>query len=127
MTQLITQYLLIIFLILGFVYLIYLLNDRGTKNIDDYFDINYYILSTLEFSEATPENVKKIIRIVSESVSYVEVNFKDEENSFKEEKALTIARSAIDALNYTSTIEDESIKYLIRIACVFLPPTNKIL
>lgn len=127
MAQLVTQYVLIIFLVLGFAYLIYLLNDRGTKIVDDYFGINYYILNTLELGEATTENVKKIIRAVSEAVNYVEANYKDEENSFKEEKALALSRSAINKLNFTSTIEDESIRYIIRMASAFLPPTNRIL
>jgi len=125
MAQLITQYVLIIFLVLGFVYLIYLLNDRGERIADDYYGINYCILNSLELSEASPENVKKIIRAVSETVRYVELNYKDEENSFKEEKALCLARSAINTLGFKSTIDDESIRYIIRIASTFLPPTNK--
>jgi len=125
--QLITQYVLIIFLILGFAYLIYLLNDREIKIRDDYFGITYCILNTLELSEATAEDVKNIIRTISGVVSFIEANYKDEENSLKEEKALSLARSAINALNFTSTIDDESIRFIIRIASACLPPTNKIL
>ena len=126
MAQLITQYVLIIFLVLGFAYLIYLLDNRDVIAYDDYFGINYCILNNLVGDEATSENVKKIIRIVSESVRYVEINYKDEENSFKEEKALSHARYAINSLNLSSAIEDESIRYIIRIASACLPPTNKV-
>jgi len=124
-TQLITQYVLIIFLILGFGYLIYLLKDKEPKGREDYYGIAYGILNTLQPKEATTENVKKIIRAVAEAVNYVELNYKDDDNSFKEEKALNLSRTAINALNFSSDITDESMRYIIRLVSVTLPPIDK--
>ena len=126
MTQLITQYVLIIFLIFGFGYLIYLLKDKDVKGRDDYYGIAYSIFNTLQVKEATTENIKKIIRIIAEAVNYVELNYKDDDNSFKEEKALNLSRTAINALNFSSDITDESIRYIIRLVSVTMPAADKI-
>ena len=126
MTQLITQYVLIIFLIFGFGYLIYLLKDKDVKGRDDYYGIAYSIFNTLQVKEATTENIKKIIRIIAEAVNYVELNYKDDDNSFKEEKALSLSRNGINALNFSSDIADESIRYIIRLVSVTMPAADKI-
>lgn len=125
MLEIILQYVLIVLLVVGLGYLIYLFKDKGFSIKEDYFGISYSILSMLAVQEETPENIKKILRVVSEVVSYVEANYKNEENTVKEEKALKLARDAVKALNFKSEVSDDSIIYLIRLACAFLPPTHK--
>lgn len=124
MTQLIIQYVLIVLLVVGLSYFVFLLKDKDIKVNEDYFGIAYTILGFLKISEATSENVKKILRIVSEAVNYVEVNYKDEDNFIKEEKALVLARETLGALDFKNEIPDENLRQLIRLSAVFLPPTN---
>ena len=126
MVEIIIQYVLIVLLVTGLGYLVYLLKDKDINIKDDYFGLAYVILGSLAAGEATPENVKKIIRIISDAVQYVETNYKNGENIFKEEKAIKMAKDAISLLGFQSNIDGESLKYLIRLAAALLPPTNKI-
>ena len=125
MTEIIIQYTLIVLLVIGLGYLVYLLRDKDIDIKDDYFGLANVILGSLIASEATPENVKKIIRVVSGAVQYVEANYKNSENTFKEELAIKMAKDASNLLNFQSKIDSESLKYLIRLAAALLPPTNK--
>jgi hypothetical protein len=125
MTELIIQYIFIVFLVIGTVSLIYFLKEKGIIRNGDYFGITYTILGSLNGREATNENVKKILREVSLSVQFVEENFKDEDNETKEDKALERAREAIESFDFRSVINDDSIRYIIRLACAILPSTHK--
>ena len=125
MVEIIIQYVLILLLVTGLGYLVYLLKDTDVDHIEDYFGLSYVILGCLTANEATPENVKKIIRIISDAVLYVETNYKDSENPLKEEEAIKMAVDAISLLNLKSNIDNESLKYLVRLASALLPPTNK--
>jgi hypothetical protein len=125
MTELIIQYIFIIFLVVGIVSLIYFLKEKGIIRDGDYFGITYTILGMLDGREATNENVKKILRAVSSAVFFIEENLKNEENSVKEEKAVEMAKEALKVFNFRSEISDASIRYTIRLACAFLPPTHK--
>lgn len=121
MSTLILEYVLIVLLVLGVGYLIYLLKDRGTIIKEDYYGITGSILSMLEDKEAAQVNVKNILREVSKAVSFVELNFKNEDNEIKQEKALEIARNSILELNLSTEIPDESIIYIIRLSTALLP------
>ena len=125
MTEIIIQYTLIVLLVTGLGYLVYLLREKDIDIKDDYFGLANVILGSLIASEATPENVKKIIRIVSDAVQYVETNYRNSENNVKEEVAIKMAKDASSLLNFQSNIDTESLKYLIRLAAALLPPTNK--
>jgi hypothetical protein len=125
--EIIVQYVLIVLLVTGLGYLAYLLKDKGINIKDDYFGFAYVILGSLLDSEATPQNVKIIIRIVSAAVKYVETNYKNSENTFKEEEAIRMAKNDIKLLRFQNSIDDESIKYLTRLAAALLPPTNKVI
>jgi len=127
MVEIIIQYVLIVLLVIGLGYFGYLLKDKETNIKDDYFGFAYVILGSLKTSESKPENAKKILRIVSEAVQYVETNYKNSENTLKEEEAIKIAKEASSLLNLKSDIDNESLKYLIRFAVALLPPTNKII
>ncbi|WP_291633800.1 hypothetical protein [Clostridium sp.] len=127
MADIIIQYVLIVLLVTGIGYLAYLLKDRDINIKDDYFGLANIILGSLVDSESTPENEKKIIRIISKAVQYVETNYKNSENSFKEKEAIKLTKEDIRLMNFESNIDDESIKYLTRLAAAVLPPTNKLL
>ena len=125
MVEIVIQYVLILLLVSGLGYLVYLLKDKDINLKEDYFGLAYVILGGLSASESTPENAKRIIRIVSGVVQYIESNYKNSENTFKEEKAINMAKDAIGLLNFQSNIDTESLKYLIRLAAAILPATNK--
>lgn len=124
MAEVIIQYVLIVMLVTGLGYLAYLLKDKEENIKDDYFGLAYIILGSLAADESTLENEKKIIRIVSSVVQYVETNYKNSKNTFKEEEAIKMTKDAISLLNFKSDVDGESLKYLIRIAAALLPPTN---
>lgn len=121
MSSIVLQYVLIVFLVVGIAYFVYLLKDKGLGIKDDYFGIASFILSSLSQDEATPENVKKIIRAVGKAVEFVEVNYKDEDNAMKEDTAMELSKEALNALNLTNPIPEDSIRYIIRLAAALLP------
>lgn len=127
MSQIIIQYVLVVLLVLGLGYVLYLLKDKGVSIKEDYFGIASTVLSSIQGNKATPENIKKILRIISTAVNYVEENHTDEENYVKEDKALSMVKEALSELNFTSKIDDDSLRNIIRLCCAFLPPTEKIL
>ena len=127
MVEIIIQYVLIVILITGLGYLVYLLKDKGINIKDDYFGFAYVILGSLLTSDATPENAKLIIRIVSAAVKYVEANYKNSDNEFKEKEDIKRAKNDISLLSFQENIDDESIRYLTRVAAAALPPTNKVI
>jgi hypothetical protein len=111
-------------LVLGVGYLLYLLKDRGTIIKEDYYGIAVSIFSVRDDNEWAPQNVKKILREVSKAVNFVELNFKNEDNELKQEKALEMVKGSISALNLKTEIPDESIIYIIRLCTALLPPTH---
>lgn len=123
MTNIVFQYVLVVVLIAGLSYLVYLVKDKGISVKEDYFGITYMLLKSLNDLEATPEKVKKIIRAISEEVQFIELNYKNEDNTLKEEKALILAKEALEALDFENKIDDESIRYIIRLCAAALPPT----
>ena len=125
MVEIIIQYVLIVLLVTGLGYLVYLLKDKGMNIKDDYFGFAYVILGSLLAIDATPQNAKIIIRIVSTAVRFVETNYKNSENTFKEKEAIRMAKNDIRLLNFQNNIDDESLRYLTRLAAASLPPTNK--
>jgi flagellar basal body-associated protein FliL len=125
--EIIIQYVLIVLLVTGLGYLAYLLKDKGINIKDDYFGFAYVILGSLLTSDSTPENAKLVIRIVSAAVKYVEANYKNNDNEFKEKEAIKMAKNDIGLLSFKENIDDESIRYLTRLAAAALPPTNKVI
>ena len=125
MTELIIQYILILIMVLAVGYLAYFLKEKGVIIKNDYFGISYTILGMLTNSEATPENIKIILRVVSAAVHIVEQTLKDKENHVKENEALQIAKDKLKELELNSEINDESIRYMIRLTCALLPSCKK--
>lgn len=125
MDYIILQYVSIVLLVVGVGYLMYLLKEKESKFNEDYFGITYSVLRTLKDTEITYENVKKILRIISKTVLYIEDNYKNEENKLKEDKALELARETLKELKFKRTIDDDSIRYIIRLSAALLPATNK--
>ncbi|MBU3159093.1 hypothetical protein KPL37_04880 [Clostridium frigoris] len=127
MAEIIIQYVLIVFLVIGLGYLAYLLKDKDNNLKDDYFGFASVILGSLANSESTPANAKIILRIISQVVQFVETNYKNSDNALKEEKAIQLAKDSTSVLSFKDNIDSESLKYLIRVAVALLPPTNKII
>lgn len=125
MLEIIIQYLLVVLLILGLTYVIYVLRDKGVDVKEDYYGTVYTLLTFLTPEEATTENIKMILRTVSKVVNFIETKYRDEENSIKEEKALILTMEAIEELNFEEEIDKETVRYLIRLCTAFMPPTNK--
>src|SRR3712207_2087155 len=107
------QYILIVLLIIGIAYFIYLIKDNEENVKDDYYGITYTLLRFLDNEEATTENIKKILRVVYNCVSFVEENFKNEDNLEKEEKALSLAKEGIGNLDFNTDIDEESLVCII--------------
>ena len=126
MSEILIQYVLILLLVSGLGYLVYLLKDNDINFREDYYGLDYIILGSLSAEEATPENVKKIIRIVSDGVQYVEINYKNSANTFKEQEAIVKSKDTISLIGFKSNIDNDSLKYLTRLAAALLPPTNKV-
>ncbi|AYF54667.1 hypothetical protein G8S49_02895 [Clostridium botulinum C] len=118
------QYILIVLLIIGIAYFIYLIKDNEENVKDDYYGITYTLLRFLDNEEATTENIKKILRVVYDCVSFVEENFKNEDNLEKEEKALSLAKEGIGNLDFNTDIDEESLVCIIRIATALMKPTK---
>lgn len=125
MVVIIIQYVLIALLVIGLGYLAYLLKDKDINLKNDYFGFASVILGSLSASESTPENEKIILRIISKAVKYVEINYRNSENIYKEEKAIQLAEDSISSLGFKKNIDGESLKCLVRIAAALLPPTKK--
>ncbi len=113
----ILQYVLIVTLVLGTVYFFYLLKEKCVDMDENYYGINYLIFDTLEGKDVTKKSVKNILRIVSENVCYVEVNYNELINEKKEELALSLIKEELDKLNIQSLIREQSIRNLIRLCC----------
>ena len=124
MPVIIIQYCAMVLFVIAIGYLLYYLKETGIIKSYDYYGIAYSTLGMLEGKEADSLNVKNILRAVSSVVQIVELNYKQETNGVKEEKALVLAREEIDKLHLNSEIENDSIRYIIRLACALLPPTK---
>ena len=124
MSDIIIQYALVMLLIVGLSYFVYLIKDKGIIVKEDYFGITYTILKDLIDSEASSENIKKILRAVFQAVNFIEVNYKNEPNDIKEEKALILGREAVESLGFESIIDEEAIRYIIRIGAALMPGKN---
>lgn len=125
MEYIILQYVSIVLLVVGVGYLLYLLKEKENKFNEDYFGITYNILRTLSDKEITYENVKMILRIISKVVIYIEENYKNKDNNLKEDKALQLSKEALKELKLKRAIDDDSIRYIIRLSAALLPAVNK--
>lgn len=126
MAYIIIQYVSVALLVVSVGYLLYLLKEKEPKFNEDYFGITYSILSSLGDIEGTSENVKKVLRVISKTVLFTEDNYRNEDNKFKEDTALKIAKESLRELKLRRTIDDDSIRYIIRLSAALLPPTNKL-
>ena len=118
--QTVLEYSLIMLFAIGFVYFLYHIKERNENIDENYFGITYSILDTLLGKELTYENVKNILRIVSETVNYVEINMKELDDQKKEEVALSMIIESVKKLDLRYPLSHNSIRYLIRLACGFM-------
>ena len=112
-------------LVIGLVYFFYLIKEKGENIDENYFGITYSILDTLLGKELTYDNVKSILRIVSECVNYVETKMKEFEDQKKEEMALSMIIESVKKINLRHPLSDNSIRYLVRLSCGFMITVKK--
>lgn len=120
MLQTILEYLFVIAVVVGFVYFFYRIKEKALDIDENYFGITYSILDTLLGKELTYENVKGILRIVSECVYNVETNNKEAQDQKKEDIALSMIIESVKKINLRHPLSSNSIRYLIRLSCGFM-------
>lgn len=127
MGETVLSYVLIVILITGLGYLLYLLKDKGINISEDYFGLSYSVLNTFQSDEDTTENKKTIIRIVSQVVYFIEEEFMQMNSADKENLATKISLNAIKSIGFESPIDENSIRFLIRIATAAMPSKEDLL
>ena len=125
MAELIIRYAVLSALVIGVFYLVYILKEKNSDLNEDYYGIARTILSSLSLSDISSDDVKKILRVVSDVVNFIEVKYKDSSNKEKENKALVMILDALEPLGFSNKIDEISIRELIRLACGFLNYTKK--
>lgn len=118
-------YSALVILIIGISYIIYLSKEKDVELQEDYYGLNFNVFHTIKKEEYNEKIIKKILKIIKSSINFVENNYKLEKNYLKENKALEISKGEIKKLNLKSKIDDESIRALIRLGCVFMISDNK--
>lgn len=113
-------YILLVMFVLGLAYMFYLSREKDVEVKEDYYGLNFNVFNTIKNEEYNKNNIKTIIKIVKNSIIYVEKNYKFNSNLRKENIALEISKDEITKLKLKSKIDDESIRILIRIGCVFI-------
>lgn len=113
-------YILLVMLVLGLAYMFYLSREKDIEIKEDYYGLNFNVFNTIKNEEYNKNNIKTILKIVKNSIIYVEENYKFNSNLRKENIALEISKDEITKLKLKSKIDDESIRILIRIGCVFM-------
>lgn len=127
MSEMVLSYVLIVILITGLGYLLYLLKDKGINISEDYFGLSYSVLNTLQSDEETTDNKKTIIRMVSQVVYFIEKEFMHMKDTDKENLATKISKDAIKKLGFESPIDEKSIRFLIRIIVASMASKNDLL
>ena len=123
--QTVLEYSLIMLFAIGFVYFLYHIKERNENIDENYFGITYSILDTLLGKELTYDNVKNILRTVSEAVYYVETNMKELDDQEKENVALSMIIESVKKIDLRYPLSDNSIRFLIRLSCGFMITDKK--
>jgi|GEM_PF-3046405 len=118
-------YILLVMFVLGLAYIFYLSREKDIEIKEDYYGLNFNVFNTIKNEEYNKNNIKTMLKIVKNSIIYVEENYKCDSNLRKENIALEISKDEIKKLKLKSKIDDESIRILIRIGCVFMPSDKK--
>lgn len=113
-------YILLVMFVLGLAYIFYLSREKDIEVKEDYYGLNFNVFNTIKNEEYNKNNIKTILKIVKNSIIYVEKNYKFNSNLRKENIALEISKDEITKLKLKSKMDDESIRILIRIGCVFI-------
>lgn len=125
MAEILIQYAALAALVIGVFYLVYILKEKNTDLNEDYYGIARTILAPLYLSDISSDDVKKILRVVSDVVNYVEINFNDSSNKEKENKAVIMIIDSLEPFGFSKKIDEISIRELIRLACGFLNNAKK--
>lgn len=120
------QILVIILLVLITGTIVVISNKKYLISKKELLDESYNILSMLQNLGIADEKTKKILRVIMDGIKYVEVSFNDLPNSVKEETAFNFIKEQLDILNFKDELSDDDIKTFIRLGCIFLGPTTKL-
>ncbi|KOF56423.1 MULTISPECIES: hypothetical protein [Clostridium] len=118
-------YILLVMLVIGLGYIFYLWKEKDIEIREDYYGLNFNVFNTIKNEEYSKENIKAILKIIKNSIIYVEENHKFDINLRKENIALKISKDEISKLNLKSKIDDESVRIIIRIGCAFMLSDKK--
>lgn len=118
-------YILLVMLVIGLGYIFYLWKEKDIEIREDYYGLNFNVFNTIKNEEYSKENIKAILKIIKNSIIYVEENHKFDINLRKENIALKISKDEISKLNLKSKIDDESVRIIIRIGCAFMLSDEK--
>lgn len=118
-------YILLVISVIGLAYIFYLSREKDIEIKEDYYGLNFNIFNTMKNEEYNKENIKSILKIIKNSIIYVEENYESSLNITKENIALEISKDEIKKLKLKSKIDDESIRIIIRIGCEFMLSDKK--
>ncbi len=93
---------------------------------EDYFGLTYAILNTLQSDERGRQNIKRILRTVGEAVRFIEIEYFNESNEKKETEAVKLVYELLQEDGFESPIDEQSIRYIIRISSAMLPCKKEI-
>lgn len=118
-------YILLVISVIGLAYIFYLSREKEIEIKEDYYGLNFNIFNTIKNEEYNKETIKGILKIIKNSIIYVEENYESSLNVTKENIALEVSKDEIKKLKLKSKIDDESIRVIIRIGCEFMLSDKK--
>lgn len=118
-------YILLVISVIGLAYIFYLSREKEVEIKEDYYGLNFNIFNTIKNEEYNKETIKAILKIIKNSIIYVEENYESSLNVTKENIALEVSKDEIKRLKLKSKIDDESIRVIIRIGCEFMLSDKK--
>lgn len=123
--EIILQVVGILVVIFGVAYLIQYTKKNKVIVDEDYLNLTYQIAQLIEGSLATDTQVKQVTRLVMKTVKYIELEMKNAPNPEKEDAAVALVKEGLSAIPLKKPLQEETIRQIIRLACLFLEATNK--
>ncbi|MDU6876754.1 MAG: hypothetical protein E6405_00820 [Clostridium botulinum] len=120
MIYIVAQYILIVILIIAIDYFLYLIRNKSEDYLENYYGLSDIIINTDYENEKSRENIKIILRTIGTSVYEVEEKFSNEPNEIKEDRALKKAQQLLKEYKFKGKINEDTLRYLIRINCALM-------
>lgn len=119
---LVLEYSMLVILVVGFAYIIYLFKEKDAEVKEDYYGLNFRVFHTIKNEEYNEELIKALMKIIKDNIKYVENNYLTYGSIEKENKALELTKKKIKTMGLKSKVDDESLRVIIRLGCVFMFP-----